>query len=265
MASTISNSNSSPMDAMADVDFGMGASLDKHVRQLLKAKSIPTCIKNVIEELVSQMSRLYRDNVNLRSELDSLKTSAAQVEGPGQLVLSIDHSDVNSSLPVAASQTHVPVDKSIVSYHEIERRRSIVIGNIPEVASSNFRERLNYDYHSVCNVLDFLGVECNPLTVYRLGRPLRGKNRLIKVVLPSAVFQRMAVRRAPRLRHFVNGRVFLRESLPPEVLRRGGVRGSTGGSNSASAGVVSPSDAPPQATTAARDSWASPSGLPRPR
>lgn len=45
------------------------------------------------------------------------------------------------------------------------------------------------------------------------------------------------------------------------MLRRGGVRVSTGGSNIGSAGVMSPSDAPPQATTAAMNPRASPPGL----
>lgn len=75
MMSVKANGSSSPSDVVAPLDNGMSDALDKHVRQLLKAKAIPTCIKNVIEELVAQMSRLYQDNTNLRSELDLLKRS----------------------------------------------------------------------------------------------------------------------------------------------------------------------------------------------
>lgn len=55
-----------------------------------------------------------------------------------------------------------------MSYQEIERRRSIVVGNIPKLAGRSLRTKMNYDYSSICNLLDFLGIECNPVSVYRL-------------------------------------------------------------------------------------------------
>lgn len=55
----------SPSKEAAPLDNRMSDALDKHVRQLLKAKAIPTCIINLIEELVPQMPRLHQDNTHL--------------------------------------------------------------------------------------------------------------------------------------------------------------------------------------------------------
>ncbi|KAK6061452.1 L27 domain protein, partial [Cooperia oncophora] len=73
------------------------------------------------------------------------------------------------------------------------------------------RLKLSYDYNSVLNVLCHLDVGCFPVAVYRLGSPMKGKNRLLKVIMPSSYYQRMAVRRAPRLRS---------PSVKPERKRR---------------------------------------------
>lgn len=59
MMSVIANGSPCPSDASAPPDNGMSDALVKHDRQLLKAKAIPRFIKNVIEEFVVQMSRLY--------------------------------------------------------------------------------------------------------------------------------------------------------------------------------------------------------------
>ncbi|VDP23416.1 unnamed protein product [Heligmosomoides polygyrus] len=72
---------------------------------------------------------------------------------------------------------------------------------------------------NVCNILDFLNVDCSPVTVYRLGKKIL-PNRPLKVVLPARVFQRAAVSRSCRLRFFSEHRVFLRESLSQEELKR---------------------------------------------
>ncbi|KIH69313.1 reverse transcriptase [Ancylostoma duodenale] len=78
----------------------------------------------------------------------------------------------------------------------------------------------DYDFECVCKVLDYLNIECNPVLVYRLGRPQRGINRLTKVVLPARMFQRLAVKRAPRLRFFCERGIYLRPSLTLEERKR---------------------------------------------
>lgn len=100
-------------------------------------------------------------------------------------------------------------EKLLLSYEEVERLRSLIVGGVPELKSFNTRERVSYGFQSACNVLDFLGVECNPVSVYRLGRLDQGRNRLLKVVLPARVFHCFVVVPAPRLRFLPEESFFL--------------------------------------------------------
>ncbi|KAK6030381.1 hypothetical protein OSTOST_03491 [Ostertagia ostertagi] len=100
----------------------------------------------------------------------------------------------------------------VLPFHEIERLRSIVIGGIAESISTKLRDRLSEDFHSVFSVFDYLGVKCTPVTVYRMGKNLQDRSRLLEVVLSSR-FQRMILRRAPRLRYLPQRGIFLRQSL----------------------------------------------------
>lgn len=94
------------------------------------------------------------------------------------------------------------------------KKRSIVLTNVPESSEPSAFARNSTDFNRVNQVLDFLGVECRPLSVFRIGRPQLNRPRLIKVVLPSSRHQAEAVRRAPRLRFFpLRKGIFLRPSL----------------------------------------------------
>lgn len=100
---------------------------------------------------------------------------------------------------------------------EIERKRSIVLTNVPESSEPSAFARNSSDFNRVNQILDFLGVECRPLSVFRMGRPQQNRPRLIKVVLPSSRHQAEAVRRAPRLRFLPPHKgIFLRPSLSRE-------------------------------------------------
>lgn len=183
-------------------------SLSKELQEQLtlsKSVRVPVVVRKIIDAMAREIS-------SLRSENDRLKLEVS--------VLSSKCMANCSDQPVTEkTATEVP-ERTPLSYEEVERLRSVIIGGVPELKSSNTRERVSYDYQSACNVLDFLGVECNPISAYRLGRPDQGHNRLLKVILLARVFQRFAVVRAPRLRFFPGGSVFLRKSLTPEQRKR---------------------------------------------
>ena len=63
-------------------------------------------------------------------------------------------------------------------------------------------------------MMDFLGIECQPNSVVRMGRYDQAHSRLVKIVLPNSRFARMMLNRAPRLRNYPVQRLFLRPSLP---------------------------------------------------
>uniref|UniRef100_A0A0N4WS52 Tick transposon n=1 Tax=Haemonchus placei TaxID=6290 RepID=A0A0N4WS52_HAEPC len=111
---------------------------------------------------------------------------------------------------------HANVDTVYES--EIEKSRSVVIIGLSELNSSSAIERANYDFQNVNSSLNHLDVECVPTAVYRMGKVNSSSTRprLIKIVFPASRYQKMAVRRAPRLRSFDPKGVFLRPSLSLE-------------------------------------------------
>lgn len=72
---------------------------------------------------------------------------------------------------------------------EMKRLRSLVLVGVPEQRCAGV-EHFQYDCKSAVNVLTFLDIEYNSVSVYRVGRHTEGKNRLLKIVL--SVYQGVA-------------------------------------------------------------------------
>lgn len=236
--------------AATSASASLSKELQDQLAELSKSVRVPVVVRKIIDAMAREISSLRSENDRLKLEVSALssKSTANCVE---QTVTEITAAEVP--------------EKSPLSYEEVERLRSVIIGGVPELKSSNTRERVSYDFQSSCNVLDFLGVECNPVSVYRLGRPDQGHNRLLKVVLPARVFQRLAVIRAPRLRFFPGGSVFLRKSLTPEQRKRRREERNAGNVSRSSAlppdtGQVEPCTRPPTSFTARSNSCSGNSG-----
>lgn len=196
------------IDAVSDASNESGSlspELQDQLKELSKSARVPVVVRKVLDAMAREISALRGENERLKQELSAVSNKCDQK--------ALEPSSPNGAI------ADVPA-KSPLPFEEVERLRSVVVGGVPELKSANTRERVAYDYQSACNIFDFLGVECNPVTVYRLGRPNQGRDRLLKVVLPARVFQRFAVLRAPRLRFFPGGAVFLRKSLTPEQRKR---------------------------------------------
>lgn len=63
------------------------------------------------------------------------------------------------------------------------------ISGLAESNSPSSVQRAIHDLNCTVGVLDFLGIECVPVTVYRIGRPHPDYHRLLKVVLHTSRFQ----------------------------------------------------------------------------
>ncbi|KAK6061824.1 hypothetical protein COOONC_00514 [Cooperia oncophora] len=75
------------------------------------------------------------------------------------------------------------------SQHKVERKLSIVLIGVDE-AMLVFRQIEYYMTH----------LDCCPVAVYRMGRLVPNKNRILKIVFPSSYFASLVVKRAPLLR-----------------------------------------------------------------
>lgn len=227
----------SPTDAAADASG--------QLQSLMAKTKVPAYVKQMVELLMAtrqEMQEVIKRNMELLEEVRLLREE--------NISLKAQLANVEVSKPTSAvgtSELRPSPDFGKVDY-EIDR--SIVLSHVPESSSSKSSERLTYDFAYVVGLLDFLGIECTPTSVYRMGRIEQNKPRLIKVVLPASKFQRIAVRRAPRLRFSsAHKGVYLRPSLTwEERMRRREQRKATG----------EVGDGSSMRATQARDGWSSP-------
>lgn len=172
--------------------------------QALVMDALTVCKRDMAElnrrcvELMEENKRLREENLALMQRLDSyLSSNQSQ---------SVSHP---TSSPFQSQNVVSPVS-------DVEINRSIVIIGVPESLSDSPVERAQNDYHCVNRIFDYLGLECCPVTAYRMGRTIPNRNRLLKVVLPSSWFQKECIKRAPRLRYFPHRGVYIRPSLTKE-------------------------------------------------
>lgn len=213
-----------------------------------ESNQLPQCLK-AIEEMAAQLRFLLEENGKLRQENSRVFELERENNQLREQIRQLQNQLQPGSRPVSNSPD-MPPDNCNLSFshesdpfHEQERLRSIVISGVRELQEPIMTKRLDHDYCCVMNVLSFLGVECYPTAIYRLGKPISRGARKIKVVLPSTIFRTLAVRRAPLLRSFPVRGVSLRESLPlAERIRRKGLRPRR---NSGEASLMASLMAPP--------------------
>lgn len=197
------------------------------LRSVMARGKAPAYVKQVVELLLetkAEVAELSRRNVELMEELRLLREENALLKN--KLATLETSSGATATRPRSDSEFGcAPVRE------DAELRRSIVLLHVPESSSSVASERVAHDHAYVVELLNFLNVECSPVSVYRMGRFAQNKPRLIKVVLPASKFQRLAVRRAPRLRFSTTQKgVYLRPSLTwEERVRRRELRATSGG------------------------------------
>lgn len=186
----------------------------ERLQGLLGRGKVPNYVKVLVDILLetrAEIKELSRRNADLMEEVRLLREE--------NLALKQNTSSVSKSV-VDPSPNGSP--NAVLSMEpDIERKRSIVLSNIPESSAQSPSERVGHDIACVNQILDFLNIECNPMTVYRMGKLDARRPRLMKVVLPASRFQMEAVRRAPRLRFSPSHRgVYLRPSLTKEERER---------------------------------------------
>lgn len=107
-------------------------------------------------------------------------------------------------------------DEEPLSAHEVERRRSIVIAGVKESSQVLPFDKWKEDNATVQTILATAGVECNA-QIYRLGKPDKDKNRLIKAVFPASFFVGQALRGNKLIREVPElNKIYIRPSLTKE-------------------------------------------------
>ncbi|KAK6024464.1 hypothetical protein OSTOST_09723, partial [Ostertagia ostertagi] len=212
------------------------------LKRLEAQESLPSYIKLLIGVLIetkkeiSDLSRLcdsiLAENKVLREENESLKS---------QLNILLPSPGVSASKEFSSSSSQTQNADSSSSKIDPDMSRSIVVSGVPEGQSPNSVDRAQHDLHCVLALLNFLGVECLPPLVFRMGVRNSSRPRLLKVILPNDRFQKEVIRLAPRLRFFPHKGVYIRPSLTREerMRRREAHRaGSVHNDNSVANGVL---------------------------
>lgn len=158
--------------------------------------------------LQEELHKLREENALLKQKLGSHESSTVRPVAASLAVISSD----SASLPSASP--------AIVDFEELERKRSIVISGVRESTSNAAFERIVHDFSCTQHILDFLKIECLPVTVYRMGKVSPTRPRLLKVVLPCSRLQKEVIRFAPRLRFFPHKGIYIRPSLTLEERNR---------------------------------------------
>ncbi|EYC09166.1 hypothetical protein Y032_0062g3394 [Ancylostoma ceylanicum] len=194
-----------------DSTDGTPDNVAKALEQLRADKKTPVFLKTLINHMVAVQEKLssvllenqelHQQVNNLRDENNTLKRALAEAE---------------NRLSSPASAREINLSTMASDFEEKERLRSIVIHGISESTAPKSIERANDDYDVICDLLDHLGIECVPQSVYRLGRKEPNKCRLVKVVFPSSFFQKLTIKRATRLPSTPYRGAFIRPSLSKE-------------------------------------------------
>lgn len=102
---------------------------------------------------------------------------------------------------------------------EAERLRSLVVCHFPESEKSDSIQAENDDDIAIRQLIHKLASNAKVEKLYRMGRKVEGKPRLIKVVLCTSSMQRAVLLNAKTLRDFDEfKRVYIRKSMTPVEL-----------------------------------------------
>lgn len=187
---------------------------------LIETKMEISDLNNLCKTILAENKVLREENNLLRSQLNSSSSSEIPTKEPS--------SSSQSAVAHDAGRTFPKIDPDL--------SRSIVVSGVPEGQSSNSIDRAQHDLQCVYTLLNFLGVECLPCHVFRMGVRNSSRPRLLKIVLPNDRFQKEVVKRASRLRFFPHKGVYIRPSLTKEErIRRREARRDCSGSGSGQA------------------------------
>uniref|UniRef100_A0A0N4WAJ8 DUF4220 domain-containing protein n=1 Tax=Haemonchus placei TaxID=6290 RepID=A0A0N4WAJ8_HAEPC len=148
-----------------------------------KSRRVADPVKRVSHP--SLLSLFHAESYNLRKEIKELcdKISLAADIGTETVHLSFGPSQGIRDVPVITASS----DRNML-FSEVERLRSIVLCGLAESSSTSASKRFCDGFQSDCHIIDFLDIECNPITGYRMGRLSKDQCRLVKVVFPSLFY-----------------------------------------------------------------------------
>ncbi|KIH67253.1 hypothetical protein ANCDUO_02413 [Ancylostoma duodenale] len=121
---------------------------------------------------------------------------------------------LNRNLLSRKETVSMPPNPSPPKCSHDEHSRCVVVIGMRESAAELPSCRVIDDIYAARHLMDFLGIECSPVSTIRMGRYNRSHPRLLKIVLPSSFHARQMLQPASRLRNHFIPKLFIRPSLP---------------------------------------------------
>lgn len=192
------------------------------LQTLTSDANVPSYLKTIIEFLLiskDKLDGLSRENEKLYEELRLLREENTRLRSlanvtSSKCILSETSLPGSTNLQICTPSQVAYTNHSHDCYERKEMERSIVIAGIPECRSSRAVDCINFDYDCVFKLISFLDVPVRPVAVYRMGRRVGGRPRLVKVVLPTSYFRDVIIKKSHLIRNSPFRGTFIRPSLP---------------------------------------------------
>ncbi|KAL6742860.1 hypothetical protein Aduo_015962 [Ancylostoma duodenale] len=145
---------------------------DRAVEQLVKDESLPLYARTIIAYLIegrkqmgvvltrnrestAETKVLSEELISLRAENTSLREAIAR----------------STPRPSQYPRVLVSDNQQLIGLEEHECRSSVVIIGVPECRDHYRSNRISHDLSCVGQIMDHLSIDCEPVSVYRVGRP----------------------------------------------------------------------------------------------
>lgn len=198
-----------------------------HAEALLADDSIPFHFRALLSILLEDRRRNSSILSVCNDLVEEVKTLRAENQSLRQMLGLTSPSNVSSTVPCSPPYnpptlcTSQPLVSSLDSSgsnlvsNNIDYSRDVIFSGVVESCAIRASDRVAHDLQCVRQILDFLGIECKPSAVYRMGR---GNPRILKVSFPASRFAFATVKRAPMLnKSRLFRQIHIRHSLPREV------------------------------------------------
>lgn len=146
------------------------------LREINDFIAVSLCVNTAFNSMMQELKIV-------REERDTLCEKNLSLRQKLGLPLGLADHDAVDGFPPRSTPSTVP--RQSVAKNEMERRRSIIISEVPELGDVSIERRVRYDVH---NILFHKFVDCLSIGVYRLGRSTAIRNRLLKVTFPGVIF-----------------------------------------------------------------------------
>lgn len=163
------NPEPSPNQSTQSIDDHQLASA---IDSLRKDNTTPAHLKTILEHLVLKFIEKDRELTALKTANDELISENSRLKNEVSSLKS-KLSSSNDQSVVTNHDARIPHN---CSFEEHERLRSVVVAGVGESRDPNPMARVSYDLDCVKNLLQYLNVDCMPITIYRLGRPMNDRN-----------------------------------------------------------------------------------------